>query len=76
VVVPVLSCSCWSGTERSRMMALATERRSARSLPPPAAIVRFDATSGADLLVWNSRSLDIVSSGSAARHQQGRQDMR
>jgi hypothetical protein len=42
-----------------------------------AAIGRFDDDPGADILFWNgSRSLDIVSSGTAAPHLHGRQDMR
>jgi hypothetical protein len=48
-----------------------------RTVPGPmAAIGRFDPVRGADILFWNSRTLDIASSGSAAPQRQSRQDMR
>ncbi|HLX98391.1 MAG TPA: hypothetical protein VKR62_06825 [Roseiarcus sp.] len=43
---------------------------------PLAATGRFDNVSGADILVWNGDTLDILSSGSAPPVRQSRQDMR
>ncbi len=43
---------------------------------PFVAVGRFDDNKGADILVWDSRSLAIVPAGTGARHPWSRQDMK
>ena len=50
--------------------------RGFRSSNEIAATGRFDDNPGADILTWNNRWLDIVSSGSAEPQRHSRQDMR
>ncbi|TMQ30028.1 MAG: VCBS repeat-containing protein [Nitrospirae bacterium] len=58
----------WAGTSNWKPL---------RTVPGPlAAIGRFDATRGADILYWENSSLDIVSSGLEAPYKHSNQDMR